>query len=89
MARVTVYTTNWCPYCRAAERLLQDKGVDYNRIDVHGDHQTRRWLVEATGGRTTVPQIFINDQSIGGFDELSALDRRGDLDPMLEPPAPS
>jgi len=87
MAKVTVYTTNWCPFCRMAEGLLQQKQVDYERIDVHGDRQTRQWLVGATGGRTTVPQIFINGESIGGFDELSSLDRAGRLDEMLAQPA--
>lgn len=85
MAKVVVYTTSWCPYCRAAEALLQKKRVDYERIDVSGDVETRRWLLERTGQRT-VPQIFINDVSIGGFSELSSLDRSGELDPMLATP---
>lgn len=87
-AEVVVYTTDWCPYCRAAEALLQRKQVDYQRIDVSGDRETRRWLLEATGQRT-VPQIFINGVSVGGFDDINALDRAGQLDPMLaEPPIP-
>ncbi|HEU0031025.1 MAG TPA: glutaredoxin 3 [Kofleriaceae bacterium] len=73
----------WCGYCTAAERLLNEKGVKYEEIDTTGDHATRRWLVDQTGGRTTVPQIFINGRSIGGYDELRALERKGELDRLL------
>ena len=82
-AQIKMYTRRWCGYCTAAERLLDTKGVPYENIDVTGDHEKRQWLVDETGGRTTVPQIFINGKSIGGYDELKALDRRGDLDKML------
>lgn len=82
-AKIVMYTRKWCGYCTAAERLLDEKGVDYENIDVTGNHEKRRWLVEVTGGRTTVPQIFIDGESIGGYDDLRALDRRGDLDRML------
>jgi glutaredoxin 3 len=82
-ALVKIYTRRWCGYCTAAERLLTEKGVAYEHVDTTGDHATRRWLVEATGGRTTVPQIFIDGRSIGGYDELKALDRRGELDGLL------
>lgn len=81
-ARVKIYTTEWCGYCTAALRLLRSKGVELEQIDVGGNAQLRRWLVEATG-RTTVPQIFIDDQPIGGFTDLRALDQRGLLDPIL------
>ena len=87
-AHVKMYTRRWCGYCTAAERLLKEKGVEFEEIDCTGDHATRRWLVEVTG-RSTVPQIFINGQAIGGYDDLRALDRRGELDAMLaaSPPA--
>jgi glutaredoxin 3 len=81
-AHVKIYTRRWCGYCTAAERLLNQKGVAYEHVDTTGDHATRRWLVDATG-RTTVPQIFIDGLSIGGYDELKALDRRGELDRLL------
>ena len=81
-AEVKMYTRRYCGYCSAAQRLLDRKGVSYEEIDCSGDQATRRWLVEATG-QTTVPQIFINGESIGGFDELSALERAGRLDPLL------
>lgn len=82
MAHVRMYTRRWCGYCTAAERLLQEKGVEFEEIDTTGDHATRKWLLEATG-RSTVPQIFIDGQPIGGYDDLRALDRRGELDRML------
>jgi glutaredoxin 3 len=81
-AHVKMYTRRWCGYCTAAERMLAAKGVAYELVDTTGDHETRRWLAEQTG-RRTVPQIFIDGVAIGGFDELRALERKGDLDRML------
>ena len=83
MAEVTIYTTVYCPYCTAARALLEDKGVTFTEIDVTGKPAERRSLVERTGGRTTVPQIFIDAAPIGGYDELAELDREGRLDAML------
>lgn len=82
MAEVLVYTTPSCPYCVMAKRLLTQKGVGYQEIDVARDDAKRRWLVEATGQRT-VPQIFIDGKSYGGFSDISALDKAGQLDPIL------
>lgn len=82
MARVIIYTTTICPYCVRAKMLLQRKGVPYEEIDVSGDHAARQALVERTRQRT-VPQIFINDEHIGGCDELYALERAGQLDAKL------
>lgn len=81
-AHVKMYTRRWCGYCSAAEHLLDEKGVDYERIDCTNDRVTRAWLLKVTG-RSTVPQIFIDGSSIGGYDELRALDRRGELDRLL------
>lgn len=88
MAEVKIYTTSWCGYCRSAERLLDKKQVKYENHDVTRDPTTRRWLVDVTG-RTTVPQVFINGKSVGGYDDIAALDRRGELDRLLaeSPPA--
>ncbi len=90
-AHVTIYTRQWCGYCTAAERLLETKGVAFENIDCTGDRAKRQWLVEVTG-RTTVPQIFIGDRAIGGYDDLRALERSGELDKLLagsgEPPQP-
>jgi glutaredoxin 3 len=85
MSDVTIYTTRICPYCIAAKRLLGARRIPYEEIDVTGDQAKRGWLVEITGGRKTVPQIFIRGQSIGGYDELAALDRSGQLASMLQP----
>jgi glutaredoxin 3 len=82
-AEVTLYTTRVCGYCIAAKRLLDARNVPYKEIDVSNDPAKRAWLVEATG-RRTVPQIFIADESIGGFDELAALDRAGELAEKLK-----
>lgn len=86
MAKVEIYTTKYCPYCIRARQLLKQKGVDYAETDVAGRPDLRDWLLERTG-RHTVPQIFINGVSVGGFDDISALDRAGKLDPMLAAPA--
>jgi glutaredoxin 3 len=80
MATVEMYTTMTCPSCIRAKRLLAQKGVEVTEIDVSFD---RSAMIERADGRTTVPQIFIDDQGIGGFDDLAALDREGRLDPML------
>lgn len=82
MNPVRVYTTRICGYCVAAKRLLDRKGVPFEEIDVSHDHETRAWLVQASGQRT-VPQIFIGERSIGGFSELRALDLAGELDDLL------
>lgn len=82
MARVVVYSTIYCNYCRAAKRMLSQKGIDFEPVDVTRDRETRQWLVEATG-RRTVPQIFIDDRPIGGYTDLAALDRSGELDRLL------
>jgi len=80
---VVMYSSPWCGYCAAAKSLLQDKGIDFKDIDVGGDAVRRDEMVGLTG-RTSVPQIFIGQQHIGGFDELSALDRQGELDRLLD-----
>lgn len=82
MADVIVYTTRICPYCVRAKHLLERKGVTYQEVDVSNDHAARIALVERTRQRT-VPQIFINDEHIGGCDELYALERAGQLDAKL------
>ncbi len=78
-----MYLTAACPYCIAAERLLQSKGIsDIDRIRVDLDPSKRVVMTQITG-RRTVPQIFINERHVGGFDDLSALDQAGELDPLL------
>lgn len=82
MARVVVYTTQVCPYCVRAKQLLKQKGASFEEVDLTRDHDARIALVERTRMRT-VPQIFINDEFIGGCDELYALERAGELDARL------
>lgn len=82
MAKVEIYTTPTCPYCHAAKSLLADKGVDYAEISVL-DPELREKMTERAHGRRTVPQIFIGDVHVGGYDDMAALDRRGGLDPLL------
>jgi glutaredoxin 3 len=86
MPEVTVYSTRICPYCVAAKRLLSQRGIAYREIDVTGDDAKRAWLLETTK-RRTVPQIFIGEQAIGGFDELAAMDKSGELARRLSPAA--
>lgn len=82
MAEVLVYTTPVCPYCVMAKRLLTQKGVTYQEIDVAQDHDKRRWLSETTGQKT-VPQVFIDGKPYGGFTDIAALDKAGRLDALL------
>jgi len=82
--QVTMYSTETCPFCTAARMLLTKKGVSFEDISVSRD-PSLRVKMEQLSGRRTVPQIFINDESIGGFDELYALDKQGRLDDLLAP----
>ncbi len=83
MARVEIYTTEYCPYCIRARMLLLDKGVEFEEIDVGDNPALRAQMVERAGGRRTVPEIFINGRIIGGYDELRALEMEGRLDALL------
>lgn len=83
MQRVEIYTTRTCPFCIAAKRLLDQKGVAYEETDVGANPELRAAMMQRANGRRTVPQIFIADQSIGGCDDLHALDHAGKLDALL------
>ncbi|CAA7626890.1 glutaredoxin 3 [Candidatus Terasakiella magnetica] len=83
MPVIEIYTTEVCPYCVRAKKLFDKKGVTYTEIDVSTDDGLRQYMTNRAGGRRTVPQIFINDQHVGGCDDLYDLDRTGKLDPML------
>jgi glutaredoxin 3 len=83
MARVEVYTTRTCPYCVRAKRLLEERGIPFTEIDVGADDDLRADLIRRTG-RRTVPQIFINGESIGGYEELHALDVSAELAVMVK-----
>jgi len=79
---VVLYVTEYCGFCRMAEGLLRRKDIAFEAVDVTHSDEARAWLVQQSGQRT-VPQIFIKGQSIGGYSELSALDRAGKLAPLL------
>ena len=83
MAKVTIYTTTYCGYCSAAKRLFDSRSIPYTEIDLTGDDEGRTALRDRTG-RTTVPQIFVGDVHVGGYDDLRALDRAGGLQPLLD-----
>ena len=83
MPVIEVYASAFCPYCRWARALLDSKEADYTVLDVDTDAALYRQMRERSQ-RTSVPQIFINDRHIGGFDDLSALDRAGGLEPLLK-----
>ena len=83
MKPVEIYTSPLCGYCHAAKRLLADKGVSFSEIDVARDPARRQEMMQRANGRHTVPQIFIGESHVGGFDDLSALERAGKLDPLL------
>ena len=85
MAKIEIYTTMWCGYCARAKSLLEKKGAAYQETDVMEDAAKRAEMRERSK-RTTVPQIFINGQHIGGSDELAALDQAGKLDALLAQP---
>lgn len=79
---VTIYLTRTCPFCNMAKNLLNGKGVSYNEIDVGGDRAL--WdAMQEKSGRNTVPQVFVGEHHVGGFDDLSAADRSGELDKLL------
>ena len=81
-APVLMYTTSWCPYCTRARRLFERKGVPFTEIDVD-EVDGARAEMQRRSGRTSVPQIFVGDRHLGGFDDTRALDERGELDPLL------
>ena len=83
MSRVEIYATMFCPFCYRAKKLLDGKGVDYEEIDVTLSPTRRREITDRAQGRTSVPQIFIDGQHVGGCDELYALESAGKLDPLL------
>jgi glutaredoxin 3 len=81
--QVEIYTWRTCPYCIRAKALLDSKGVEYTEYAIDGDEAARSQMAEKTGGKRSVPQIFIEGQHIGGCDDIHALDRKGELDPLL------
>jgi len=83
MPEIEIYTQPWCPYCSRAKRILDAKGAEYREIEASYGTPGREDSVRRSGGRTTVPQIFIDGRPVGGCDDLEALDRAGKLDALL------
>lgn len=81
-ADVVIYTTSYCPYCTRAKSLLSQKQAAFREVNVEERQDLRDWLVERSGQRT-VPQVFVNGRSLGGFTDIAALDRKGELDKLL------
>ncbi len=84
MPEIEIYTQPWCPYCARAKSVLDGKGVAYREIDAPSGSAARSEAAQRSGGRTSVPQIFIDGRHVGGCDDLLALDRAGKLDPLLK-----
>lgn len=82
--KVEIYTWSRCPYCMRAKGLLNEKGINFTEYCIDGDEQARAKMSDRANGRTSVPQIFINDQHIGGCDDIYALERSGGLAPLLQ-----
>ena len=83
MATIEIYSKSWCPFCRMAKRLLEEKGQEFVEFDVELDAGKYDEMLERSQGRWTVPEVFIDGELIGGFDELRALEASGELDEML------
>jgi glutaredoxin 3 len=84
MPKIEVYSTAVCPYCVAAKNLLRSKGLEWTEIRIDTDPAQRTAMLARSGGRRTVPQIFVNDQLVGGYDDLAAANRNGKLAQLLE-----
>ena len=84
MTDIAIYTKSWCPYCIRAKALLSSKGVSFTEIDIEKHPEERPTMIARAGGRTTVPQIFIDGVPVGGSDDIHALDRAGKLDVLLK-----
>lgn len=83
MAEVVIYTSPFCGYCARAKSLLKGKGVAFEEIDIYAEPERRAEMIARAEGRSTVPQIFIDGRPMGGSDDIHALERRGELDPLL------
>ncbi len=84
MATVEIYTKGWCPYCRMAKRLLEEKGQEFVEFDVELEAEKYREMLDRSEGKWTVPEVFINGNLIGGYDELRAMEANGRLDELLK-----
>lgn len=81
--KVVMYATSWCPHCERARRRLREKGIAFEEIDIEARPEARAEMIERSGGRRTVPQVFVGETHVGGSDDLAALDAAGGLDRLL------
>lgn len=84
MPPVVMYCSGYCPYCERARALFERKGIAFEEVRVDHEPERRGEMETRAGGRTSVPQIFIGDRHVGGYDDMAALDRAGELDPLLQ-----
>ena len=84
MSKVEIYTWQYCPFCIRAKALLDQKGINYQEYSIDGDQEARSRMIDRANGRKTVPQIFINDEGIGGCEELYSLERANQLDKLIK-----
>lgn len=84
MPRIEIYTRDRCPYCEMAKRLLRSKGQDFEEVNLSREPERTQEMVERAGGRQTVPEIFVDGRLVGGYDDLAALESRGELDRLLQ-----
>ncbi len=84
MPQVEIYTKMFCPYCARAKKLLGEKGVEFEEYEISMGGEKRQEMIQRSGGRTTVPQIFIDGGHVGGSDDLAALEQQGKLDALLQ-----
>ena len=84
MSKVEIYTWQYCPFCIRAKALLDQKGINYQEYSIDGDQEARSIMVDRANGRKTVPQIFINDEGIGGCEELYSLESSNQLDKLIK-----
>ncbi len=83
MPEIEIFTNTFCPFCFRAKELLASKGLEWKEIDLYEQPERRGEMLERAGGRQTVPQVFVNGEGLGGYDDIAALDRAGKLDGLL------
>ncbi len=83
MAKIEIYTWSTCPFCKRALALLDSKGMEYVNYDITGDNEAREKMIERTSGSKSVPQVFVDDKSYGGFDDINMMDINDELDAVL------
>jgi glutaredoxin 3 len=84
MPKVIIYSANYCPYCNKAKTLLKSKNIAFDEINIENNNELKQEMIERSNGRKTIPQIFIDEKHVGGFDDLYELEVKGELDALLK-----